>query len=329
VRLSCAYASLIVALLAPIGSLAQTGAPAAAPMRGKVLVLPSRAPVGTEIDMSTIDVLVAAAFQELGFEVVEGRDVATRLTGESKAVESARESYMDTDFEAALATLAAQRETDLAGHADLLAAPRLRDVELLMAQVLVDLGRNAEAATLADGILVRHPGLRLDPAEFSPAMQTVWAAALQRRSGALPPEPDPAALADLGRRAEVDWVALAAWSPSLEEGGRLTVAITPVDAAKSPSRHTAPLGPAPKWALGIKALLAQRFPPPPAAAVAHGDAQTAPVPAKAEEDTPWYETWWFWTVVGVAVAGGVAGGVGGYYGTRDDEPSRVNMDAWQ
>ncbi|MDD5307050.1 MAG: hypothetical protein PHU25_06985 [Deltaproteobacteria bacterium] len=324
-RLSCACASLVAALLAPIGVVAQpVKAPEPASLPRKVMVLPSQAPVGSGVDTSTIDVLMASAFQELGFEVVDEREVATRLAGASKAVEEARESYLNTDFEAALATLSAQREIDLANGGGLLALPRLRDTEILMAQVLVDLGRDTEAAALADGILARHPGLRLDPAEFSPAMQAVWAAAVQRCSGILPPDPAPAVLADLGRRAGVDWVALAAWSPSLDEGGRLSVTITPVTPSKQPSRHAAPLGPPPKWAQGVKALLAQRFPHP--SPVASGDAKAGPAAAKAEEDTPWYETWWFWTVVGVAVAGGVAGGVGGYYGTRDNERSGVDMD---
>jgi hypothetical protein len=86
VRPSCAYASLIAALLAATSALAEDGKPPAASPPGKVLVLPSRAPVGTEIDMSTIDVLVASAFQESGFDVANGREVAARLAGESRAV---------------------------------------------------------------------------------------------------------------------------------------------------------------------------------------------------------------------------------------------------
>ena len=47
-------------------------------------------------------------------------------------------------------------------------------------------------------------------------------------------------------------------------------------------------------------------------------AETAPAPT-AEDDTPVYEQWWFWTVIGVAVVGGVTAGL--VVGLQDDEPA--------
>ena len=40
--------------------------------------------------------------------------------------------------------------------------------------------------------------------------------------------------------------------------------------------------------------------------------------AVQEKPTPWYGTWWFWTVTGVVVAGATAATV--YFVTQQDEP---------
>lgn len=41
-----------------------------------------------------------------------------------------------------------------------------------------------------------------------------------------------------------------------------------------------------------------------------------------DEGTPWYKSWWFWTAVGVAVAGGVAGGVLALSAGKEPDPLR-------
>ena len=48
----------------------------------------------------------------------------------------------------------------------------------------------------------------------------------------------------------------------------------------------------------------------------------APAPA-AEDDTPVYKQWWFWTVIGVAVVGGVTAGL--VVGLQDDEPAATGV----
>ena len=48
----------------------------------------------------------------------------------------------------------------------------------------------------------------------------------------------------------------------------------------------------------------------------------APEPV-AEDDTPVYKQWWFWTVIGVAVVGGVTAGL--VVGLQDDEPTPTGV----
>ena len=50
----------------------------------------------------------------------------------------------------------------------------------------------------------------------------------------------------------------------------------------------------------------------------------APTPSPtAEDDAPVYEQWWFWTVIGVAVVGGVAAGLA--VGLSDDSPAPTGV----
>ena len=200
---SCAFASLIVCLApaAPAGAAAGE-APEPAPDAGtagdagpeeapgaRVLVLPTRAQVGAGVDAGAIDVLVAAAFQELGFEVVDARSVLAERCGSGGApLVRARESYLDMDLEGALDIARSVQEEQLENRCDLLADPILEEADLFTVQILLDLGRKSEAYDLAERILVRHPNLRLDPVEFSPSMQALWAGAVKRMTGKAPNE---------------------------------------------------------------------------------------------------------------------------------------------
>ena len=50
-----------------------------------------------------------------------------------------------------------------------------------------------------------------------------------------------------------------------------------------------------------------------------------PVGGGGRAETPVYKTWWFWTIVGVAVAGGTGAGI--YFATRgDDIPAMPEID---
>ena len=55
--------------------------------------------------------------------------------------------------------------------------------------------------------------------------------------------------------------------------------------------------------------------------LARGEAP--PAPPRAAAPAPFYKRWWFWTIVGAAVAGGAATGI--YFGTRT--PSGVDVVA--
>lgn len=57
-----------------------------------------------------------------------------------------------------------------------------------------------------------------------------------------------------------------------------------------------------------------------------------PVEKLEDDETAWYQTWWFWTVVGVAVAGGVGGGLyaGGVFDSGGGTgPTGAAAISWQ
>jgi hypothetical protein len=66
---------------------------------------------------------------------------------------------------------------------------------------------------------------------------------------------------------------------------------------------------------------------------AGGDAPLdQPVEKIEDDETAWYQTWWFWTVVGVAVAGGVGGGLyaGGVFDSGGGTgPTGAAAISWQ
>ena len=211
-------------------------------------------------------------------------------------------------------------------HGELLGCAQLIEAELFSAQVLLDLGRSEEALQLAQQILMRQPGLRLDPAAYSPAMQGMWSEAVRRRQGVAPDEPDTEELADLARAAGVRQVVTATWVGSGPEGELLDIQVVPADVHEPPSRHRVSLGAPSFWAAAVRSALWERFPPPvpPTTAIPPEEADAGVV----DEEPAIYERWWFWTVVGVVVVGGAAGAVGGYYASQEEERTSVTLDPW-
>jgi hypothetical protein len=67
------------------------------------------------------------------------------------------------------------------------------------------------------------------------------------------------------------------------------------------------------------------LPPPPAGG---GDEPVVPPKEAVERDegSPWYKSWWFWTAVGVAVAGGVTGGVLALTAGKAPDPLRWTVE---
>jgi hypothetical protein len=306
-----------------------SAAPAPESERGSALVLPTRTPVGAAADGATLDVLIASVLQELGFAVRDVEGVRQQLDEGAPDLDRARDSYLDMDLDGALAAAAEVRDLHQAHGGDLLVDPQLEEAELFMLKVLIDLGRQDEAARLAAQVLQRQPGLRLDPADHSPTMLALWSATVLGQSGRDPEQPDGDRLARFGAEIGVDWVVVGVLSGATGSESRLLVIVVPTAADEERSRHQVILGPTAGWTGAVREALVERFPPPalpppvlPPGAPGYGDDGTV------DDGTAWYKSWWFWTTVGVVVAGGIAGGLGGYYGTREPENPEVKSNVW-
>jgi hypothetical protein len=301
---------------------------------GTVLVLPARTPPRSPVDGGAIDLLLATALQDLGFEVVDRAHVLEGFHQETPGMDQARAAYLDMRLEDALRLARAERERHMEHRGDLLRDPALEEAELLMVQLLVALEREDEAAEVADGMLEGNPGLRLDPAEYAPQVQALWASVLERRSGQPVPVPSREELRKLARLWGVDWLALAVTEGGADRKVSMALYLVPAAAEGEPSEHRTPLGTTATWGNAIRLLLLERFPPPAAPEPAAGEGGGAgPPPGAGDgaevEPPPWYRRWWFWTAVGVVVGGATAGAVGGYYANKDPGDPRVTADfAW-
>ncbi|HUT78345.1 MAG TPA: hypothetical protein VM285_11695 [Polyangia bacterium] len=298
---------------------------------GSVLVLPTRTPALSTVDGGALDLLLATALQDLAFEVLDPAGVLEAFHRGAPGLEQARAAYLDMRLEDALRLARDERERHLAHRGDLLRDPRLQGAELFMVQVLMDLGREGEATTVAEGILERNPMLRLDPAEYAPQVQALWASVVERRTGNAVGVPAEGELRELAVLLEADWLALAICNGNEAGEPGLLLRLVPADPMEQFSDHRAALETPATWGNAVRGLLLERFPPPaPAdATVADGGGPDGPAvpPGDVEaEAPPWYRRWWFWTAVGVVVLGGTAGAVGGYYANKDPGDPRVTAD---
>ncbi len=296
---------------------------------GSILILPTR--TGTEGvgDAATFDVLLASAFREVGFTVMDTGKIVEGLHVKTPDLDEAREAYLNMDIEQALALAREVRQVHLDHRGDLLGGDGLTEAELFMVQLLLDLRRVPEALDLGVEILMRHPGLRLDPVEYSPAMQALWLAAIERRAGRQPVEPSRERLAELGRSTHADWVTAAIIKRAQDDSVRLVITLVSTKPGVKPSRHSIRLGKRSWWATEIRLGLEERFP-----VAKPQEAITEKLPGGPEEGdeidekTPWYKTWWFWTAVGVAVVGGTVGGIAGYNASKSDDHTTTMDPGW-
>ena len=313
---------------APAPEIEATGPEPGKDSRGKVLVLPTRTDADGSDDAATFDVLMAAALQEIGFEVVEPEAIDDEIKRGIPTLDEATDLYLDLKLEEALAAARAVRDEEVARHGDLLDWEEITEAELFMVKVLLDLGRVNEALDTAVEILVRHPALRLDPVTYSPAMQALWLAAIERGMARQPTEPEDQELSGLGEAVGVNWVTAAVRKKNLDDTTWLIIKLVPAGKAERASRHPVALGPRGWWARDVRLALEERFPPPPDPVPEIPPVE--PPPGGGEDEVaPWYKTWWFWTIVGAVVVGGTAGGLSGYYANKDENP-QVTMDpGWE
>ncbi len=294
--------------------------------RGSALVIPARLPVGAELDAAALDVLLAAALQDAGFEVLDLESSWLPEERYAARLEEARQAYLEMDLQGALDAARRLREEFLESRGDLLGDPALAEIDIFIAQVLLDLGRRDEAVAAAERVLAAFPQRRLDPARHSPAMQALWSSVVERLEGRVPALSGREELARLGTSVGADWIAVAVWTTSGSGEKRLVVQLVPAEEPRRVSRHVVELGPRPAWALAIRGAVGQRFPPLAEPAPAEPPPLGEDGRGGGDEKRAWYRSWWFWTTVGVVVAGGTAGALAGYYASRDPGRPKVTMD---
>jgi len=283
------------------------GPPAAAAKT--VLVLPTRVPDADAASRATFDLLIATSLQELGFAVVDNEKTAAALDASTPDLAQARELYLGLRFPEALEAARAIRVDILSHHGDLLCDSRLTEAELLMVRTLLDLGELEEARSLAGAVLEREPGLRLDPVESPPAMQALWVAALEKRSGMQPKEQAADDLVAIGKAAGAAYAVAATAKRTPDGVGWLVLQIVPTAGPGGPSRHPMALGARGTWARAVRLKLEERFPPPPSEVAATPVVPVVPPGPTDGKKKVWYKSWWFWTGVGIVVVGGAVVGI--------------------
>jgi hypothetical protein len=295
-----------------------------APSAKSALVLPTRVPQALSAERATFDLLIATALQDLGFAVVDAGQTVTRLDTSASDLAKAHELYLELRFDEALEAARAVRAAHLAHGGDLLGDPSLTEAELMMVRLLLDLGDQVQAQEIAVGILEREPGLRLDPVDYPPAMQALWAAAIDKRAAMQPQEHAVEALAAIGKTADATYVVGAVAKRTPDGVDWLVLQVVPTGEGEKPSRHPMALGERGAWAKGVKLKLEERFPPPPS------EIATPVVPVIPTGPTDggkkvWYKSWWFWSSVGLVVVAGAVVGIA--IGLDKDEGNSVHMDA--
>ncbi len=297
--------------------------------RGSILILPTRAGTEGVGDAATFDVLLSSAFREVGFTVMDTGKIIESMHVNSRDLDEAREAYLGMDLERALTLAQEIRQVHLDHRGDLLGGEGLTEAELFMVQLLLDLRRVPEALDLGVDILMRRPGLRLDPVEHSPAIQALWLAAIERRSGRQPVEPSREQLKELGQTTHADWVAAAMIKRAQDDSARLVITLVSTMRGVEPSRHSIRLGKRSWWATEIRLALEERFPVAKPRETITQKLPDDPEPGdEVDEKTPWYKTWWFWTAVGVAVVGGTVGGIAGYNASKSDDHTTTMDPGW-
>jgi hypothetical protein len=296
---------------------------------GNILILPTCAGTEGVGDTATFDVLLSSAFREVGFTVMDTGKIIEGLHADSPDLNEAREAYLSMDLERALALVQELRQVHLDHRGDLLGEEGLIEAELFMVQLLLDLGRVPEALDLGVEILMRRPGLRLDPVEYSPAMQALWFAAIERRSGRQPVDHSKQQLTELGQSTHANWVAAALTARDQDDVVSLVITLVSTKGGVESSRHSIRLGKRSWWATEIRLVLEERFPKSEPQETIPPQIPDGPKEGdEIDEKTPWYKTWWFWTAVGVAVVGGTVGGIAGYNASKSDDHTTTMDPGW-
>jgi hypothetical protein len=290
------------------------------------LLLPTLGPADGSVSRAAIDVLLKSALEDLKLPTTSPslRSGACRQ-GQDEIVE-AEAAYLDMDLDEALALARRAQEALLGSDALLWACPELDAIEMFMAQILLDTGRDPESGEMMAQVLLRGTGVAPDPGKYTPAFRSLWSRTAEKVGEASRPEPDARSMGRLGAAVGADWVIspYLVSSKTRREALHLRVVSTskkPVDASEA----TVVLGALGGWSAAVRQALYPFF-----AEVAEDSRpafldQTSEVVEPATEK-PFYRRWWFWTAVGVVVVGGAAVAIGVALANREPETPIVNID---
>lgn len=178
----------------------------------------------------------------------------------------AREHYLRFDFDGARAALDGARRGLLERYADLFCHAQLIDVDLELADLLLNLqdhvgqGAQVEAFSLLLEAARCRPDLEPSPDELGPRVIAAWANVRSRDTFATP---DGAALAprniqrlaSAGATAHVDAVVTGALSSGYDDSATARIAVLRVGAASAVAEEEVTLGPRPEWERSLRPVL--------------------------------------------------------------------------
>jgi len=287
----------------------------------KVLVLPSLCSAQNSEDKATLDVLLATAFKNLDFDIVESKSVFNSFEHMGPSLALVKELYLDMQLDKALKFAEQIRQNHLNHYGNLLGETSLTEIELFLVQLYLDLEKEKKAMELAIEILDRNPELKLSPVDYSPTMQALWVKASDKHSRMQPHEFPKENMKKLGVLAKVDWVVSGIRKKAIDGiDWFIVVAISTNPKIKS-SRHSIKLGLRTGWASDVYTELKKQYAPlkeKPAYVQVPLLPTNQSQSDEKKEKKRWYKKWWVWTIVGVVVIGGTVGGIVAYK-NRDRE----------
>lgn len=304
----------------------QEGPPRSVPPAGAVLLLPTLVQGDAPSSRAAMDVLIRSALEDLRLPTASPslRSGACGQ-GQDENVE-AHTAYLDMDLDEALAVAQKAQEVLLGSDALLWACPELDAVEMFMAQIYLDTGRDPEAREMMAQVLARGTGANPDPGKYTPAFRSLWYQTAEELGGARFRDPDVRGMARLGAAMGVEWVV----SPCLvsSKTQREALHLWVVSTSKEPvvtSEATVILGASGGWSAAVRQALSPFF----LEVVEDSSELFLEQPSEAKKvavQKPFYRRWWFWTAVGVVVVGGAAVAIGVALGSQEPEPTTVKVD---
>lgn len=302
----------------------------------EVLLVPSRTGTRTEIDRTAIDILLRTAIERFDVRLIMQAPRTQACGQHGEALSRIQSAYLDMNIDKALEQARALRASIEADFGDVFDCDALTQAELLSVQMLLDLEQASDAEKLAQRILARRPLLSLDPVEYPPKMQALWARLARSDAPIAPKRPS---TTRLRRLSEAHGARFVVFGRAFRQEGRDVLEVTVIDATVSePTRALVPLSASSPWMADVRSALSQILPSAqvPQAEEAPDSPPSldlgVPIPPRDDDvdeaSPPFYKRWWFWTAVGIVVVGAAAGAITAYSVANHKPTTAVEIDPW-